>query len=207
MTARKTQPADNALRFSNVLAAWSRLDTVEKAKTNAVKKVTAAYELIAETLIEVAQSEGVKTASATDLFLSNARIAVLGDGVEDTAFTRRWERAVKVAYAVEGTPFVVSTTRKAAVEKAKAMHYGKAAEALEKAGVEKAAAKKAVLAAVNADTSGILILNLLKVVEAFNNGQVVVRIKPEPEAKPEAKGKVVAKIEPEAKPARVKKAA
>ena len=201
MTARKTNPAvANADRFANVVSAWSRLDTVEKAKTNAVKKVTTAYELIAETLIEVAQSEGIKTASATDLFLHSARIAVLGDAVDDTAFSRRWERAVKVAYAVEGTPFVVSSTRKAAVEKAKAMHYGKAAEALEKAGVEKDAARKAVLAAVAADKSGILVLNLLKVVEAFNNGQVVVRIKPEPEAKPAKVAttapKVVGKIAP-----------
>ena len=192
-----------AADFTTLHAVWNRLDTVEAAKTQAVKKLTAAYELIGETIVELAKDAGVKTGAATDLFLSQAKNALLDGAKEETAFTRRWERAVRVAFASEGSPLVASTARKAAIAKSTAGHYAKAAETLAKAGVEQAAAKKAVLAAIAADTSGILTLNLLKVVEGFMRGEQVIRIKPEPTTKPV----VVGKIAPAARVARQRKAA
>ena len=75
------------------------------------------------------------------------------------------------------------------------------------------------LAAINADTTGILTLNLLKVVEGFMRGEQVIRIKPEPvaakpvaakpvAAKPvAAKPVVVGKIAPAARVTRQRKAA
>ena len=199
--------------YSTLHAVWNRLDTVEAAKTQAVKKLTAAYELIGETIVELAKDQGVKTGAATDLFLSQAKNALLDGAKEEMAFTRRWERAVRVAFAAEGSPLVASTARKAAIAKSTAGHYAKAAETLAKAGVEQAAAKKAILAAIAADTSGILTLNLLKVVEGFMRGEQVIRIKPEPTAKPVvakpvvAKPVVVGKIAPAAKAPRQRKAA
>ena len=202
----KTTP--RAADFTTLHAVWNRLDTVEAAKTQAVKKLTAAYELIGETIVELAKDQGVKTGAATDLFLMQAKNALLDGAKEETAFTRRWERAVRVAFAAEGSPLVASTARKAAIAKSTAGHYAKAAETLAKAGVEQAAAKKAVLAAIAADTSGILTLNLLKVVEGFMRGEQVIRIKPEPTAKPGAtKPVVVGKIAPVAKAPRQRKAA
>ena len=199
----KTNTA-RAADFTTLHAVWNRLDTVEAAKTQAVKKLTAAYELIGETIVELAKDQGVKTGAATDLFLMQAKNALLDGAKEEMAFTRRWDRAVRVAFAAEGSPFVASTARKAAIAKSTAGHYAKAAETLAKAGVEQAAAKKAVLAAIAADTSGILTLNLLKVVEGFMRGEQVIRIKPEPVA---AKPVVVAKITPVAKAPRQRKAA
>ena len=199
--------------YSTLHAVWNRLDTVEAAKTQAVKKLTAAYELIGETIVELAKDQGVKTGAATDLFLSQAKNALLDGAKEEMAFTRRWERAVRVAFAAEGSPLVASTARKAAIAKSTAGHYAKAAETLAKAGVEQAAAKKAILAAIAADTSGILTLNLLKVVEGFMRGEQVIRIKPEPTAKPVvakpvvAKPVVVGKIAPAAKAPRQRKVA
>lgn len=198
-----------AADFTTLHAVWKRLDTVEAAKTQAVKKLTAAYELIGETLVELANDAGVKTGAATDLFLMQAKSALLDGAKEETAFTRRWERACRAAYAAEGSPLVASAARKAAQAKASASHFAKAAETLAKAGVEQAAAKKAVLAAINADTTGILTLNLLKVVEGFMRGEQVIRIKPEPVAtKPVAtKPVVVGNIAPVAKATRQRKAA
>ena len=40
-----------AADFATLHAVWNRLDTVEAAKTQAVKKLTAAYELIGETIV------------------------------------------------------------------------------------------------------------------------------------------------------------
>ena len=182
-----------AANFTTLHAVWNRLDTVERAKSDAVRKLTAAYELIGETLVELAKDQGVKTGAATDLFLMQAKNAVLNGAKEEMAFTRRWDRAVRVAFASEGSPLVASTARKAAIAKSTAGHYAKAAETLAKAGVEQAAAKKAVLAAIAADTSGILTLNLLKVVEGFMRGEQVIRIKPEPTAKPVATKPVATK--------------
>ncbi len=199
----KTNTA-RAADFTTLHAVWNRLDTVEAAKTQAVKKLTAAYELIGETIVELAKDQGVKTGAATDLFLMQAKNALLDGAKEEMAFTRRWDRAVRVAFAAEGSPLVASTARKAAIAKSTAGHYAKAAETLAKAGVEQAAAKKAVLAAIAADTSGILTLNLLKVVEGFMRGEQVIRIKPEPVA---AKPVVVAKITPAARAPRQRKAA
>lgn len=198
-----------AADFTTLHAVWNRLDTVEAAKTQAVKKLTAAYELIGETIVELAKEQGVKTGAATDLFLMQAKNALLDGAKEETAFTRRWDRAVRVAFAAEGSPLVASTARKAAIAKSTAGHYAKAAETLAKAGVEQAAAKKAVLAAIAADTSGILTLNLLKVVEGFMRGEQVIRIKPEPvAAKPVvAKPVVAGKIAPVARVTRQRKAA
>ena len=193
--------------FTTLHAVWNRLDTVESAKTQAVKKLTAAYELIGETLVELAKDAGVKTGAATDLFLMQAKNALLDGAKEETAFTRRWERACRAAYAAEGSPLVASAARKAAQAKASASHFAKAAETLAKAGVEQEAAKKAVLAAIAADTTGILTLNLLKVVEGFMRGEQVIRIKPEPTAKPVAKPVVVGNIAPVAKAPRQRKAA
>ena len=194
--------------FAALQVVWNRLDTVESAKTQAVKKVTAAYELIGEELVKLAKEHGVKTGAATDVFLMQAKNALLDGVKEETAFTRRWERACRAAYAAEGSPLVASAARKAAQAKASASHFAKAAETLAKAGVEQAAAKKAVLAAINADTSGILTLNLLKVVEGFMRGEQVIRIKPEPTAKPvAAKPVVVGNIAPAAKATRQRKAA
>lgn len=199
----KTNTA-RAADFTTLHAVWNRLDTVEAAKTQAVKKLTAAYELIGETIVELAKDQGVKTGAATDLFLMQAKNALLDGAKEEMAFTRRWDRAVRVAFAAEGSPLVASTARKAAIAKSTAGHYAKAAETLAKAGVEQAAAKKAVLAAIAADTSGILTLNLLKVVEGFMRGEQVIRIKPEPVA---AKPVVVANITPAARAPRQRKAA
>ena len=202
-----------AANFTTLHAVWNRLDTVERAKSDAVRKLTAAYELIGETLVELAKDQGVKTGAATDLFLMQAKNAVLNGAKEEMAFTRRWDRAVRVAFASEGSPLVASTARKAAIAKSTAGHYAKAAETLAKAGVEQAAAKKAVLAAIAADTSGILTLNLLKVVEGFMRGEQVIRIKPEPTAKPVAtkpvatKPVVAGKIAPVARVTRQRKAA
>ena len=198
-----------AADFTTLHAVWGRLDTVEAAKTQAVKKLTAAYELIGETIVELAKDQGIKTGAATDLFLMQAKNALLDGAKEEMAFTRRWDRAVRVAFASEGSPLVASTARKAAIAKSTAGHYAKAAETLAKAGVEQAAAKKAVLAAVAADTSGILTLNLLKVVEGFMRGEQVIRIKPEPvAAKPVAAKPVVAgKIAPVARVTRQRKVA
>ena len=203
-----------AADFTTLHAVWNRLDTVEAAKTQAVKKLTAAYELIGETIVELAKDQGIKTGAATDLFLMQAKNALLDGAKEEMAFTRRWDRAVRVAFAAEGSPLVASTARKAAIAKSTAGHYAKAAETLAKAGVEQAAAKKAVLAAIAADTSGILTLNLLKVVEGFMRGEQVIRIKPEPVAagkiatKPVATKPVVAgKITPVAKAPRQRKVA
>jgi len=159
-----------AANFTTLHAVWNRLDTVEAAKTQAVKKLTAAYELIGETIVELAKDQGIKTGAATDLFLMQAKNALLDGAKEEMAFTRRWDRAVRVAFAAEGSPLVASTARKAAIAKSSTGHYAKAAETLAKAGVEQAAAKEAVLAAIAADTSGILTLNLLKVVEGFMRG-------------------------------------
>lgn len=197
-----------AADFTTLHAVWNRLDTVEAAKTQAVKKLTAAYELIGETIVELAKDQGVKTGAATDLFLMQAKNALLDGAKEEMAFTRRWDRAVRVAFTAEGSPLVASTARKAAIAKSTAGHYAKAAETLAKAGVAQAAAKKAVLAAIAADTSGILTLNLLKVVEGFMRGEQVIRIKPEPTAKPTAaKPVVVGNIAPVAKAPRQRKAA
>ena len=197
-----------ATDYSTLHAVWNRLDTVEAAKTQAVKKLTAAYELIGETIVELAKDQGVKTGAATDLFLSQAKNALLDGAKEEMAFTRRWERACRAAYAAEGSPLVASAARKSAQAKATASHYAKAAETLAKAGVEQAAAKKAVLSAIAADTSGILTLNLHKVVEGFMRGEQVIRIKPEPTAKPvAAKPVVVGKIAPAAEAPRQRKAA
>lgn len=205
MTA-KTTP--RVIDYSTLYAVWNRLDTVEAAKTSAVKKLTAAYELISETIIELAKDQGIKTGSATDYFLTQTKNALLDGAKEEMAFTRRWDRAVRVAFAAEGSPLVASAARKAAIAKSTAGHYAKAAETLAKAGVEQAAAKKAVLAAIASDTSGILTLNLLKVVEGFMRGEQVIRIKPEPTAKPVAtKPVVVGKIAPAAKAPRQRKAA
>lgn len=206
MNAKTTTP--RAADFTTLHAVWNRLDTVEAAKTQAVKKLTAAYELIGETIVELAKDQGIKTGAATDLFLMQAKNALLDGAKEEMAFTRRWDRAVRVAFAAEGSPLVASTARKAAIAKSSAGHYAKAAETLAKAGVEQAAAKKAVLAAIAADTSGILTLNLLKVVEGFMRGEQVIRIKPEPTAKPVAAKPVVAgKIAPVARVTRQRKAA
>lgn len=199
----KTNTA-RAADFTTLHAVWNRLDTVEAAKTQAVKKLTAAYELIGETIVELAKDQGIKTGAATDLFLMQAKNALLDGAKEEMAFTRRWDRAVRVAFTAEGSPLVASTARKAAIAKSTAGHYAKAAETLAKAGVEQAAAKKAVLAAIAADTSGILTLNLLKVVEGFMRGEQVIRIKPEPVA---TKPVVVAKIAPVAAAPRQRKAA
>jgi hypothetical protein len=197
-----------AANFTTLHAVWNRLDTVEAAKTQAIKKLTAAYELIGETIVELAKDQGIKTGAATDLFLMQAKNALLDGAKEEMAFTRRWDRAVRVAFAAEGSPLVASTARKAAIAKSSTGHYAKAAETLAKAGVEQAAAKEAVLAAIAADTSGILTLNLLKVVEGFMRGEQVIRIKPEPTAKPvAAKQVVVANITPVAKAPRQRKVA
>ena len=188
----------NKLNHTNIIAAWNRIDTIEQAKSTAVRKVTAAYELVAETLVEAAMAEGIKTASATDLFLATIKAELLGGAKEETAFTRRWERAVKAAFTTEGSPLMVSAKRKAAQAQAKASHYKQAADRLEKAGVEQDAARKAVLAAIAEDKTGVLTLNLLKVVEGFRNEVAVIRIQPEQGEKPTpvAKGKVIAKIAP-----------
>ena len=202
MNAKTT--TSRAADFATLHAVWNRLDTVEAAKTQAVKKLTAAYELIGETIVELAKEQGVKTGAATDLFLMQAKNALLDGAKEEMAFTRRWDRAVRVAFAAEGSPLVASTARKAAIAKSSAGHYAKAAETLAKAGVEQVAAKKAVLAAIAADTSGILTLNLLKVVEGFMRGEQVIRIKPEPVA---TKPVVAGKIAPVARVTRQRKAA
>lgn len=210
MTA-KTLP--RVIDYSTLHAVWDRLDTVESAKTQAVKKLTAAYELIGEELVKLAKAQGIKTGAATDYFLMQTKNTLLDGAKEETAFTRRWERATRVAFAAEDSPLVASTARKAAIAKSTAGHYAKAAETLAKAGVEQAAAKKAVLAAIAADTSGILTLNLLKVVEGFMRGEQVIRIKPEPTAKPvaakpvAAKPVVVGQIAPVAKVTRQRKSA
>ena len=91
-----------AANFTTLHAVWNRLDTVEAAKTQAIKKLTAAYELIGETIVELAKDQGIKTGAATDLFLMQAKNALLDGAKEEMAFTRRWDRAVRVAFAAEG---------------------------------------------------------------------------------------------------------
>lgn len=184
------------LNHTNIIASFKRLGSLETAKGEATKKVTAAYELIAECINEAATAEGIKTGTQTDAWLASVKIELVdaSGGEADVAFQRRWERAVKAAFAEKDTPLVVSAKRKADQAKTKASHFKQAADRLEKAGVEQPAAKKAVLAAIASDTTGVLTLNLLKVVEAFNNGVLVVRVAPKTVEAASTEGKIATKV-------------
>lgn len=201
----------SAIDYSSLALAWKMVGTTVAKKNAAVTAVGAAYEMVATEIVALAMSQGVHTGAASDLFLQQCKVALLAGSEESTQFSSMWERAVKAAFALEGSPLTVSAKRKADQEKTKAARQAQAANKMVEAGVKQAPAKAAIIAALNADTTGVLTLNLLKALEAMKGGVLIVRMaKVEPEAKaaPKATGaKVVGKIAPKATAASKRKAA
>lgn len=191
----------SSVDYSTLALAWKLVGTTTAKKTAAVNAVGAAFEMVATEIVALATSQGVHTGAASDLFLHQCKVALLAGSEETTQFSSMWERAIKAAFALEGSPLQVSAKRKSDQEKTKAARQAQAASKMVEAGVKQAPAKAAIIAALNADTSGVLTLNLLKALEAMQGGVLIVRMaKVEPEAKAEtkavAKGKVAGKIAP-----------
>jgi hypothetical protein len=192
----KQTKSTSAIDYSTLALAWKMVGTTVAKKTAAVNAVGAAFEMVATEIVALAMSQGVHTGAASDLFLQQCKVALLAGVEESTQFSSMWERAVKASFALEGSPLIVSAKRKADQEKTKAARQAQAASKMIEAGVKQAPAKAAIIAALNADTSGVLTLNLLKALEAMKGGVLIVRMaKVEPEAKAAAT-KVVGKIAP-----------
>jgi hypothetical protein len=192
----KQTKTSSAIDYSTLALAWKMVGTTVAKKTAAVNAVGAAFEMVATEIVALATGQGVHTGAATDLFLQQCKVALLAGNEESTQFSSMWERAVKASFALEGSPLIVSAKRKADQEKTKAARQAQAASKMIEAGVKQAPAKAAIIAALNADTSGVLTLNLLKALEAMKGGVLIVRMaKVEPEAKAAAT-KVVGKIAP-----------
>ena len=177
-----------AVDYSTLTLAWKMVGTTTAKKTAAVAAVSAAYEMVATEIVALATSQGVHTGAASDLFLHGCKVALLGTAEETTQFSSMWERAVKVSFAIEGSPLTISAKRKADQAKTVVARQTQAASKMIEAGVKQAPAKAAIIAALNADMTGVLTLNLLKALEAMKGGVLIVRMaKVEPEAKPAAK--------------------
>ena len=198
----------SAIDYSTLLVSWKLVTSTTAKKTAAVAAVGAAFEMVATEIVALATSQGVHTGASSDLFLQQCKVELLQGNEETTQFSSMWERAVKASFALEGSPLIVSAKRKADQEKTKAARQTQAAQKLVEAGVKQAPAKAAIIAALNADTTGVLTLNLLKALEAMKGGVLIVRMAKVEAEKPEAKAtKVVGKIAPKATTTRMKKVA
>lgn len=196
-----------ATDYATLAVAWKLVVANSAKKTAAVAAVSSAYEMVATEVVALAVSQGVRTGPATDLFLHQCKVALLQGAEETTQFSSMWERAVKASFALDGSPLVVSTKRKADQEKTKAARQAQAASKMVEAGVKQAPAKAAIVAALNADTTGVLTLNLLKALEAMKGGVLIVRMAKVEAEKPAAKpAAVVAKIAPKPRTPRAKAA-
>jgi len=198
----------SAIDYSTLLISWKLVTSTTAKKTTAVAAVGAAFEMVATEIVALATSQGIHTGAASDLFLQQCKVELLQGAEETQQFSSMWERAVKASFALEGSPLVVSAKRKGDQEKTKAARQAQAASKMVEAGVKQAPAKAAIIAALNADTSGVLTLNLLKALEAMKGGVLIVRMAKVEAEKPETKAtKVVGKIAPKATTTRMKKAA